>query len=72
MDNDDVAARYYYKKLAKARRLLMAWAKSAGFEVVDNADILEVIVSMRNQHCDERSYADLRASGGIMIAEEGE
>ena len=61
----DMTANEYRAELTYAGLVLRRWARSAGFELTAGASLVQLVVSMRDQHCDERSYADLRASGGI-------
>ena len=47
---------------------LVDWAHAAGWATGHGDTPLDIIREMRSQHCDERSYADLAASGGISEA----
>ncbi len=48
----------------KIRTALVGWAHSARFAVNPSDHPLDLIREMSSQHCDERSMADLVASGG--------
>lgn len=52
-------------ELEHAARVAKAWAKSAGFDIQRAKTLPELLSLMQSQHCDERSYADLQASGGL-------
>ena len=54
------------RELAEAQALLRDWAHAARFGLDSNEQTLaEIIRTMRNEHCAERSIADLHASGGL-------
>ena len=56
-------------ELEWAAEVAKGWAKSAGFDIQLAGTLPEVLRLMRTQHCDERSDADLQASGGLPEAQ---
>lgn len=53
------------REIANIRRNLIAWAKSAKFEIDPHQSPVGIIKQMMLRHCDERSYSDLALSGGL-------
>jgi hypothetical protein len=59
------------REVERLKVLLLDWAHAAGFGLDSGEETLEEIVrTMRNEHCAERSMADLHASGGLPEAME--
>jgi hypothetical protein len=58
-------------QIQKARKVAYDWCDSAGLHVEsrDSLTLVGLLRKMRNAHCDERSYADLAASGGLPEAQ---
>ena len=54
-----------FREVSETRAVLQRWAYAAGFNVKGCESLDQVAIRMRNQHADERSYADLVASGGL-------
>lgn len=52
-------------QLRAAEILVRQWAHAAGWKIDPNAEVSINLGLMRSQHCDERSYSDLAASGGL-------
>ena len=57
------------RELHAALNLASQWKNAAGWEgpykTGEHGFLWDMLDAMRSQHCDERSYADLAASGGI-------
>lgn len=73
--SEDTAAREMTHEEVKSAyletaRLLFGWARSAGFDIREAKTIPDCVRTMRDQHCDERSMADIRTSGGLPETQE--
>ncbi len=53
------------RELAEASRIAEEWWHSAGWASGHGDTLADILREMRSQHCDERSYADLAADGGL-------